>query len=124
MRGGGLLYVSVNAGAFRLLVPDAHAALIGDMCGPTVAYVVVTGGRYAGRPALELMWEDGSDAPFSIHIDARRVDRLPAANDEGRTDLRLLVYVQPGTVACAGPARYRRADLLPYLKPWRSGDAR
>lgn len=117
----GLFYVSVNAGAFRLLAPEIQAAEVPDMCRGA-QYVVVTRGRFAGRDALEIVFEDGSRTPYSLHVDARQVDRLPAASDEGRTDLRFLVYVQPDALACELPARYRRVDRLPHLKPWRDRD--
>ena len=113
----GLLYVSVNAGAFRLLVPERLASEAPEMCRGA-EYVIVTRGKYQGRDALEILFEDGSDSPYTIHVDARQVDRLPAPSDEGRTDLRLLVYVHPGMLVCELPARYRRVAGLPHLKPW------
>lgn len=114
----GMLYLSVNAGAFRLLVPSAIAAEAPEMCRGA-RYVLVTRGLYQGRDAIELLFEDGSDSPYAVHIDARQVDRIPARGDSGRTDLRFLVYVQPGDLACELPARFRWASPLPYMRPWK-----
>lgn len=111
----GLFYVSINAGAFRLLVPLLQEASLADM--RTAAYVIVTRGVWHGRDALELLFEDGSDSPYVIHVQGAQVDRLPPTTDAGRTDLRCLVYTQTG-LALELPARYRTASELPYLRPW------
>lgn len=116
----GLLYLSLNAGTFRLLVPDALASEVPQMCQGT-RYVIVTRGAMAMGPTLEILFEDGSDAPYSIHLSMGQVDRLPLISDEGRTDLRFLIYVQPGTLAAEFPARYRRVERLPCLRPWDEG---
>jgi hypothetical protein len=115
----GMFFLSLNASAFRLLVPAALASEAPEMCRGA-AYVIVTRGRRQGRrDALELLFEDGSQRPYSLHVDIAQVDRLPARSDEGRTDLRCLVYTPPAELVCELPARYRRADRLPHLKPWR-----
>lgn len=111
----GLFYVSINAGAFRLLVPLLQEASLADM--RTAAYVIVTRGVWHGRDALELLFEDGSDSPFSLHVLAAQVDRMPARSDEGRTDLWCLIYTEAG-LALDLPARYRSSDSLPDLRPW------
>lgn len=129
----GHVYLSVNAGAFRLLVPSASAGWHAEMQG--AEYAILTRGMWTPPPqpqedgtrriqhpreGLELLWEDHTDSPFSIHLGAAEVDRLPARQDEGRTDLRLLVYAEGIELVQEIPARYRRASKLPYLKPWSS----
>lgn len=111
----GMFYVSINAGAFRLLVPPSQQGTLADI--RTGQYVIVTRGSWNGRDALELLFEDGSDSPFVLHVLAAQVDRMPARTDEGRTDLRCLIYTKTG-LALDLPARYRRATRLPDLRPW------
>lgn len=69
----GYCYLSGNAGVWRLLVPKAQAALIADMR---------TGQRATLEPSLQtpsqcwdLVFEDGSDSPFSPALDKRQVVR-------------------------------------------------
>ncbi len=74
----GLVYLSGNAGAWRLLVPPAAAWMLPEM-------------RTAGRATIErsvrdprfwdIVFEDGSDSPFSISIDKRQLDRALTAGD-------------------------------------------
>ena len=119
----GYMYVSINAGAFRILLPDRDPEMLREM--RTAEYVIVTRGVLVmhGHPpvkdGLEFLFEDHSDSPFSIHVSPQQVDRLIPASDEGRTDLACLVYTEGPTLELELPARYRRAERLPYLKPWR-----
>lgn len=117
----GLLYVSVNARAFRLLVPDAARVVVHEMQAARANYAIVTRGPWRGQDALEILLEDGSDSPYAVHVLAAQCDRLPAPQDAGRTDLRLLVYT-PAGLACEFPARYRLAPVLPCLAPWSAAD--
>lgn len=55
----GALYLSWNAGAARLLVPDSEKSLIRELKG--AREVIVSRGpwtQYGGRDALELLWEE------------------------------------------------------------------
>ncbi len=49
----GLVFLSCNAGAARLLVPDAAKGMLSEMRG--TKYVVISRGSYEGRDALELL---------------------------------------------------------------------
>lgn len=118
--GQRYFYVSVNARAFRLLVPRQSETEIDEM--RTGQYVIVTRGRWHGGEGVELLFEDGSDSPYVIHVQGAQVDRLPPTTDAGRTDLRCLVYTQTG-LALELPARYRTAPKLPFLRPWEEKDA-
>ena len=55
----GYVYLSWNAGAARLLVPDAAKHLLREMRG--AEYVIISKGALHGRDALELVFEDGSE---------------------------------------------------------------
>jgi hypothetical protein len=127
----GNVFVSTNAGAFRLLVPRGARGWLDEMRGAD--YLIVTRGQWTPAPmrlpdntvrqqhpreALELLFEDGSDSPFVLHVGAESVDRLPSRQDDGRTHLRCLVYTEGPTLELEIPARFRRAARLPHLKPW------
>lgn len=75
------VYLSWNAGAARLLVPDAAKHLLREMRG--AEYVIISKGTLHGRDALELIFEDGSDAPFVIHMLSEHV-RSPAPRKQPR----------------------------------------
>ncbi|EAY3673144.1 hypothetical protein FGR80_23295, partial [Salmonella enterica] len=77
----GYVYLSWNAGAARLLVPDAAKHLLREMRG--AEYVIISKGMLHGRDALELIFEDGSDAPFVIHMLSEQCDRLLPENNQG-----------------------------------------
>src|SRR5574337_2166358 len=58
----GYFYLSWNAGAGRLLVPDFHRDLLAEM--NSAKYVIVSRGPWpeqGGREGLEVLFEDGSD---------------------------------------------------------------
>jgi hypothetical protein len=73
----GLCYLSGNAGALRLLVPQALA----DRCLPEMR----TGKRVAievsmhSPQCVDVVFEDGTQTPFCIALDRRQVDRLGGA---------------------------------------------
>lgn len=110
------VYVSINAACVRLLVPDP--AMV-DAAGAN--YVIISRGkspRDGWRDMLELLWEDGSDTPYIADVGAESVDRMPAAKDDGRTDLRCIGYGPTLAVLWDLPARYRHVKRLPCRKPW------
>jgi hypothetical protein len=109
----GFFFASWNAGALRLLVPDVRLGMVDEMRTGTLC--VVTRGSLEGLPALELMWDDGSDSPFAVHVDQRQADRLvPVAGDP---KIQVAAYGRAGLLA-EWPGRYRSAPRLPYLAPW------
>lgn len=117
----GAVFCSVNAGAVRLLLPQVCEHHVNEMVGREV---IVTRGLWhamGGQEALELMWEDNSDAPWSVCIGQGQFDRLINRADAGRK-IACLVYVRGfnGTPLLAGswPARFRVATSLPCLRPW------
>lgn len=116
----GYLYLSINAGAFRLLVPPAQEVTISEML--TGREAIISRGPWAdqgGREALEILFEDLTDAPYSVCILAEQCDRLPADSDRNRTDLLLSIWTTAGK-AGEMPARYRKVKRVPWLKPWRT----
>jgi hypothetical protein len=115
----GAFYLTVNAGAFRLLVPPVHESVVGEF--RTAREVIVSRGPWPAeghRDALEILFDDHTDRPFSLHFGAEQIDRFPRAEDAAG------VWVFSAWVTSpAGPARifsatcyYRVVEGLPYLK--------
>jgi hypothetical protein len=121
----GKFLVSINARAFRILIPKSEESELEEM--KTGREVVISRGPWPEErldEAVELMFEDGSSAPYALHLDAKAFEVLPAKQDEGRTDLQAIVYVcgdqgQPKE-ALRLPAKYRRAPKLPWMKHWKA----
>jgi hypothetical protein len=109
----GYVYLSWNDGAARLLVPQALEVELAEM--RAAISVIVSRGHMNGRDALELLFEDGSDNPYCIHLGSEQTDRLLPASEQGRS-FDFTVWTANGKQLQL-PARYRVASL-PYLKPW------
>ncbi len=117
----GYAFLSINAGAFRLLLPDSIVHFLPEM--RTAHEVIVTRGQWttSGRTvdAYELLFEDDSDTPFALNIMTAQSDRLLGASDQSGTGtLRFDVIVAPCAITLTLPARFRVSDTLPCLKPW------
>ena len=113
----GLFFLSWNAGAARLLVPDVQKLTLQEM--RTAKYAIVSRGPWAdqgGRDALELLFEDGSDAPFSIHLVAEQTDRMIPETDQGGGFV-VTVWTRDGEKLRL-PGKYRTVDALPCLDDW------
>lgn len=113
----GYVFLSWNAGAGRVLIPDSRKSMLREMAGATE--VIVSRGPWAeqnGREALELLWEDGSAAPFAIHLVAEQTDRLLPDTDQGGGFV--IAAWTRGGLKGRWPGRYRRVDRLPCLAPW------
>jgi hypothetical protein len=112
----GYFYLSWNAGAARLLVPDSMKAQIREM--KSAEYVVVSRGKFEGRDALELMFEDGSDSPYVVHMVTEQTDRLIPESDQGGGFV-VAVWTRSG-MKLRLPGKYREVDVLPCLAAWQT----
>lgn len=68
----GLVYLSGNAGAWRLLVPPAAASMLPEM--RTGKRAIIESSVRTSH-CWDIVFDDGSDVPFSISIDKRQLDR-------------------------------------------------
>lgn len=115
----GKVFLSTNAGAFRLLIPKALEDEVREM--KTATRVIVSRGPWpdAGQSdAVELLFEDGTDSPYVIHLGATSLNRLPANEDDGRDDLLFSAWIwrSDGPRRALGlPASYRRVGRLPTI---------
>jgi len=112
----GYLFLSWNAGAARLMVPDASEALLKEMHG--AQYVIISKGEPEGRGALEHLFENGSDAPFVVHMLLEQSDRLLPEAEEGG-DIVVTVWTRGGS-QLQYPGKYRVVGTLPDLSPWQA----
>ena len=69
----GLCYLSGNAGHWRLLVPDMAETMLIDM--RTGRSVTIEPSLHAPGQCWDVVFEDGTDSPFSVAVDKRQVDR-------------------------------------------------
>lgn len=120
----GKLYLSVNAGAFRLLVPLSQRRAISDM-RPSAKHVVISilAGAAEGKTspegyAVEWMVEDGSDSPWSCHLSLGQLDRLPGPDDVGKQWLATVWDEKNGKPhkCLERPAYFQIVPRLPWLK--------
>lgn len=120
MADKGAFYLSTNASAFRLLVPTQHAGEVAEF--QSAKDIILTRGPWSNAQqhnAMEILFDDGSDTPYALHLGQAQVDRWPLPEDAGRTLTFTAWILKDGKAHCAYRAEcyYRTAPKLPYLKP-------
>lgn len=113
----GYFFLSWNAGAARLLVPDAMTSHVREMKG--AKFVIVSRGRWAQHnreDALELLFEDRSQSPYCLHLVKDQTDRLIPEEDQGG-GFWVSVWTKRGE-QLRFPGRYRQVETIPCLEPW------
>lgn len=118
----GKVFVSCNAGAIRLLLPRTG---LGDVIGEwrTSKYVIVSRGPWPAQQiveAVELLFEDGSQSPYCLHLTSNSFDMLPAEPTPGSEWVFTAWMWKKGKPhkAFERPAKWRRSAKIPDLKPW------
>lgn len=116
----GKIWISVNAGAIRVLVPRVMRRIIEDM--RTAKSVICSRGPWpqGGKDdAMELLFEDGSDSPFSLHVGPESVDMFPGEPDAGRQWICSVWDWKKNKPhkAVERPCHWRRVSSLPWLRP-------
>lgn len=119
----GKLFVSTNAGAFRVLVPASQEGLVTEM--KTAAGCALSRGPWPAMKltdAFEVLFDDGTPDPFALHLAPESFDRLPTAEDVAGEWV-LSVWTRPRRgdrphKAFERPCRYRMSPSLPDLRPW------
>jgi len=120
----GLLFCSVNAGAIRILLPRSRYADLEEM--RTGEYCILSRGPWPQEQkpeGIEIMWEDRSDSPYALHLDAESFDLLPGEPQAGREWV-LSVWTQKDGAPHKAMDRichWRRVPRLPWLRPWDGG---
>lgn len=89
----GLFFLSQNTGASRLLVPDSKVALLAEL--EATRFVEIEHDRLAGRPVINLWFEDGTANPFRLQMSDAHLDLWPRRTNASS---RLLVFSRNGLV--------------------------
>lgn len=119
MAASGLMFLSWNAGAARLLIPDTMKSVIREM--RTGKNVIISRGHLQngdGREVLELLFEDYSDSPFSVQLSVEQCDRLLPESECG-AKFNMSVWTSGGMKMMV-PGRYRVVKDIPCLQAWNS----
>jgi hypothetical protein len=117
----GGLFLSSNAGAFRLLVPFQHFREVAEF--KSAKDVILTRGFWpeSGGEGMEILFDDESDSPYSIHLSHAQLDRWPSKSDIGKEfTFTVWIFKTPAhTPFCAYKSKclFRITKKLPYLKP-------
>ncbi len=116
----GGMFLASNGPAFQLLLTNAQIPAVAEAMR-TATEVIVTRGPWdlaGGADGMEVMFEDGSDSPFSIHLAEDQCLWMPPRSKSGSADLRCTVS-GPGCVEIGTfRAKFRWAREIPCLKPW------
>ncbi len=117
----GKLWVSCNANALRLLVPRTDRELI--EAARQSQYAILSRGPWPEKglqDAFEILFEDGSDSPFALHLSASSFDRLPEDPVAGQEIVVSIWDLKKGKPHKAVERRchWRRMPSIPWLKPW------
>jgi hypothetical protein len=69
---------------------------------------------------VEILFDDGTDSPFALHLSPESFDLLPAEPPAGREWVLTVWELQQGTPqrALERPCHWRRVPRIPWLKPW------
>lgn len=114
----GAFFLSINAGAARLLIPDNRISEVKEM--ETGKLVILSRGPWPeGRKkeAIEILFEDYSEASYSMHLGSEQVDRLLPPSDNGK-DIIFSAWTRGAVKLFERPGKFRTVRRLPWLKPW------
>jgi hypothetical protein len=110
----GLAFLSWNAGAARLLIPDALINYLEDM--KDCKYVVISHGLLNGNDAYEIMFEDESQSPFCLHISVDACDRV-VSDLSYISEFDFSILTSTGVVF-ETKGKYRKVKTLPCRQRW------
>lgn len=118
---GGKVYCSVNAGAIRVLLPRARWADLNDM--RPAQYCVISRGPWPEQhvaEGIEIMWEDGSQSPYCLHLTGDSFDLLPAEPEAGREWICSTWTEKDGRPhkSLERICHWRRVEKIPCLRAW------
>ena len=114
----GYYCLSMNAGVFRLMMPDSRRKDITKM--QTARDIVVSCGCLSERDkadAIEILFHDGSNNPFALLLSVEQLDRLPDDDADGSAEM--LIYGSGLEVLLRQVCHYRLAKRLPCLRPYK-----
>ena len=113
----GYFFLSINAGAFRLLVPENQEHVIEEF--KTGEYCIISKGPSPSpiHPfMMELVFEDHTVTPYQLTICAGQVERNLPGTDAGKK-FKLSVWTKGCKKVLEMDAYFRIVNRIPYLKP-------
>ena len=118
----GKLWVSINAGAIRVLLPPQLYGMLSDM--RTAKECILSRGPWLEQDApdgVEILWDDGSDSPFALHLTPASFDMLPAEPAKGREWICSTWTSKDGKPhkSLERICHWRRVPKIPCLLPWK-----
>ena len=119
----GLLFLSWNAGAARLLIPPSQIWLVEEF--RSGEYVIISRGPWIdndGKQGIEIMVEDHTNTPFFWMLTLDFCDRIMPSTSSG-TEIQFDVYTRDGKTL-SKPGHYRVVPQLPYRRAWNEQDAK
>jgi hypothetical protein len=122
MARGGKVFCSVNAGAIRILLPPQHRPALNAMRG--AEYVILSRGPWPEartEHGVEILFDDGTDEPYLLHLTEKSFDMLPAEPPPGREWILTVWDLKKGRPhkCLERPVRWRRVPRIPWMKPWK-----
>lgn len=109
----GKVFLSINAGAFRLLVPDGVFDLQEAETGKDI---IISLGPGMGKHAMfEIMFDDTSDNPYCVFFGSEQSDRLPNDSDHKKIGP-FIVYGKGLQVLLIGKCYFRKVNRIPCMK--------
>lgn len=120
----GKIYVSVNAGAIRILFPPSRWR---DMTTLRQSkFCILSRGAWPEMKcdeAVEIMFEDYSDAPYALHLSPESFDMLPAKPDAGREWVVTVWTLKDGRLhkSLERKCYWRRVEKIPCMEKWKGG---
>lgn len=95
-----------------MLVPDIQRPAIDEMCAGKLC--IISRGKLKGRDTLELMFDDDTDAPFSLYLEIHQADRHITIENK---PFAVVAWTRFGKIM-EWKGKYRVVRKLPCLDAW------
>jgi len=113
----GFYYLTINGGAFRLLIPQEVEHDIKEIKTGKYCIVSIGSSHNSNHPfMIELLFEDHTKTPFQLTLSAGQMDRMPAREDNGGK-FKLSVWTKGCNKVLEMDAYFRFVDSIPCRKP-------
>lgn len=108
---------SVNAGCMRLLVPTCHEPSLPDMVRCEYVIASILKNIQPKKFAIELLFEDHTQTPFSIHMSPEACLSLFPLAENSKVPRKMTIWTEGLHKAAELPIYSRNVPKLPWLKP-------
>lgn len=118
LAASGKLYVSVNAGAIRILLPPSKFRDLTEM--RQSKFCILSCGLWPEMglaEAIEIMFEDYSNSPYALHLAPESFDALPAKPEPGREWVLYVYTLKAGRLhkSLERKCFWRRVEKIPCI---------